>query len=332
MKMKTEIRAILGADELNKKNLDRRKNMERLLKFPVVGELTGRNFEGINNSVVEGVQKGYTLRHADNALTVQNTPIEKMAVTVDEDMDEYDRAVGNATPTLQGRNPMAYRKSMRITNQNGQTIFAYIEEDEEASRKICFCQQYSDGTFSRTLTISQADVVTIIMAGDGSDIFTQSRAEKIGVKFGLKYGNTFSGTREDVISIRDIAEMIAGELQNIPVYRDDLTEVERVEFYQRLIGMIKGMTSQMLNDHKAYYPLSTEDLEYLARNMEMTKVKFLKHLKKYDMLYLTTSSKGYQTNVRLNGTGKDSFTTWRYCVIRDEELENDEDYVCDCDF
>lgn len=303
--------------------------MERLLKFPVVGELTSGNFKGINNSCV---QNGDTLLHSDTALTVQNTPIEKMAVTVDEDMDEYDRAVGNVTPTLQGRNPMTYRKSMRITNQNGQTIYAYIEEDEEANRKICFCQQYEDGTFSEILTISQADVVTIIMAGDASDIFAQSQAKKICVNFRLKYGGSFCGTRAEFMSIRDIAEMIAGELQNIPVYRDDLTEVERVEFYQRLIRIIKGMTSQMLNDHRAYYPLSTEDLEYIARNLGMTKVNLLKSLKKYDFLYLSSSSKGYQTNVRLNGTGKESFTTWRYCVIRDEKLENDEDFVCDCDF
>lgn len=303
--------------------------MENILKFPAVGELTSGNFKGINNSCV---QKGYTLRHADNALTVQNTKTAMMAETVNEDMDEYDRAVGNATPTSQQRNPMAYRKTMRITNQNGQTIYAYIEEDEEANRKICFCQQYGNGMFSRTLTISQADVVTIIMAGDASDIFAQSQAKKICVNFRLKYGGSFCGTRAEFMSIRDIAEMIAGELQNIPVYRDDLTEVERVEFYQRLIRIIKGMTSQMLNDHRAYYPLSTEDLEYIARNLSMTKVKLLKSLKKYDFLYLSSSSKGYQTNVRLNGTGKESFTTWRYCVIRDEKLENDEDFVCDCDF
>lgn len=299
--------------------------MITLQKIPVGGELTGRNFKGINNSAVEGVQKGY-------ALTVQNTKTAMMAETVDEDMEEYDRAVKSVIATSQGRNPMAYRKSLRITNQNGHTILVYNEEDEEADRKISFCQQYEDGTFSKILTISQADVITIIMAGNESDIFTQSRADKICVKFGLKYANSFFGTRKDVMTIREIVEMIAGELSYIPVYRDDLTEVVRVEFYQKLVSRIKVMTSQVLNDHKAYYPISTEDLEHLARNMGMSKVDLLKKLKKYGMLYLTPSSKGYQTNVRLNGAGEDSFTTWRYCILRDEALENDEDLECSYDF
>ncbi len=129
--------------------------MAIIFQFDAGDELTGVQLRTKNQQVQKVVEKGYTQVHADNApLTVQN--------------------------------PMAYRKSMRITNQNGQTIFAYIEEDEEASRKICFCQQYSDGTFSRTLTISQADVVTIIMAGGGSDILyehdeseTSKKLEKV---------------------------------------------------------------------------------------------------------------------------------------------------------
>lgn len=308
--------------------------METMIKFPVVGELTSGNFKGTNNSAVEGAQNVYTKVYADTALTVQNAQAVMVAETVDEEMDDYDRAVINATPmpTSRTQNPMSHRKSMRITNQKGQTILAFIEEDEDAIRKIHFCQLYGDGTFSKALTISQADVVSIIMAGDDSDIFTQSQAKKVGVKFGLKYANSFSGKREEVMTIRDIAEMIAEELQNIPVYHDDLTEVERVEFYQKMIKIIKGMTSQMLNDHRAYYPLSTEDMEYITRNLGTTKVKLLKSLKKYDLLYLTPSSKGYQTNVRLNGMGEDSFTTWRYCILRDEALENDEDLEYSYDF
>lgn len=307
--------------------------MATIFQFDAGDELTGSQLRTKNQQVQKVVEKGYTQVCADNApLTVQETSTTMMAETVDEQMDDYDRAVGYAMVTSRMQNPIAHHKSRRITNRSGQTIFAYIEEDEEANRMIRFCQQYVNETFSKVITISQADVVTIIMAGDTNDVFTQSRADKICVKFGLKYGNSFSGTREDVMTIRDIAEMIADELLYIPVYRDDLTEVERVEFYQRLVGMIKGMTSQVLNDHKAYYPISTEDIESLARNMSMTKVKLLKRLKRYDLLYLTPSSKGYQTNIRMNGTGKDSFTTWRYCVIRDEELENDEDFVCDCDF
>lgn len=308
--------------------------MAAIFDFDTGDKLTSGRLRTKNQYVPEVVQKEhiYTKVHADAALTVQNKKTAMMVETVNEDMEEYDRAVKSVIATSQGRNPMAYRKSLRITNQNGHTILVYNEEDEEADRKISFCQQYEDGTFSKILTISQADVITIIMAGNESDIFTQSRAEKICVKFGLKYANSFFGTRKDVMTIREIVEMIAGELSYIPVYRDDLTEVVRVEFYQKLVSRIKVMTSQVLNDHKAYYPISTEDLEHLARNMGMSKVDLLKKLKKYGMLYLTPSSKGYQTNVRLNGAGEDSFTTWRYCILRDEALENDEDLECSYDF
>lgn len=305
--------------------------METLIQFPS-GELTGRSFTEVGKPAAIEMQKGCEMVRSNCILTARETSTEMMAQTVDEEMDNYDRAVGSATPTSRTQNPMAHRKPRRITDRNGHTILAFIEEDEEANRKICFCQQYIDGTFSRVLSMSQVDVLKMIMAGAEGDNPIDNRADKTQIKLGSRYANSFSGTRSDIMSIRGIVEMIAGELQNIPVYHDDLTEVERVEFYQRLIRIIKGMTSQMLNDHRAYYPLSMEDMEYITRNLGMKKVDFLKKLKKYRLLYLTPSSKGYQTNVRLNGAGEDSFTTWRYCILRDEALENDEDLECSYDF
>lgn len=149
--------------------------------------------------------------------------------------------------------------------------------------------------------------------------------------FHFAYSSHFS-LYSQFTPVKNVVKMVAEQIQFLPVYHDDLTEVERVGFYQSLVGMIKGMTSQVLNDHRAYYPLSTEDMEYITRNLGTTKVKLLKSLKKYDLLYLTPSSKGYQTNVRLNGMGEDSFTTWRYCILRDEALENDEDLEYSYDF
>ena len=304
--------------------------MATIVQFDTGDKLTGGQLRIKNQQVSEVVQKGYQLVCADNAPTVQEASTEMMAEMVDEEMDDYDRAVGNATPTPRIKNPMAYRKAERILDREGHVIFAYVEEDEKANREIIFCQKYLDGTFSRKLSILQADVFTIMLANKDKQM--ESRADKACLKIGLEYVNSFCGNPDDLISVKNVVKMVAEQIQFLPVYHDDLTEVERVGFYQSLVGMIKGMTSQVLNDHRAYYPLSTEDMEYITRNLGTTKVKLLKSLKKYDLLYLTPSSKGYQTNVRLNGMGEDSFTTWRYCILRDEALENDEDLEYSYDF
>lgn len=88
---------------------------------------------------------------------------------------------------------------------------------------------------------------------------------------------------------------------------------------------------------KAYYGLDIGGIEYLAHKMKMKKVDLLSKLKEYNFLYLTKSSRGYQTNVRFkiepherevlekgdpSLVGKDYATEWMYCIYKMEYLGN----------
>ena len=88
--MKTENQAILGADGLKKKSLDRRKIMETLIQFPS-GELTGRSFTEVGKPAAIEMQKGCEMVRSNCILTARETSTEMMAQTVDEEMDNYDR-------------------------------------------------------------------------------------------------------------------------------------------------------------------------------------------------------------------------------------------------
>ena len=96
--------------------------MATIVQFDTGDKLTGGQLRIKNQQVSEVVQKGYQLVCADNAPTVQEASTEMMAEMVDEEMDDYDRAVGNATPTPRIKNPMAYRKAERILDREGHVI------------------------------------------------------------------------------------------------------------------------------------------------------------------------------------------------------------------
>ena len=254
------------------------------------------------------------------------------ASTSCEEMSEYDQAVEVETVVKSSRDSVLNRKTRKIVDSRGREIRAWITEDENRDRDIKVRQRYSNGTFSTTLSMSQADVVMTAMAELSKDVKLQKHVERFLMKLGETYMNRFCGMKEDALEVQTIVDMVAAELPYIPVYSDDMTDVIRVSFYQKSIGTVKTLTSQVLNDHKAYYPLTEDDLIYVARNMGLDKLSMLRKLKQYDLLYLTPSSRGYQTNVRLNGMGEDGFTAWRYCLIRDEELENCDEYLEEDDF
>lgn len=242
------------------------------------------------------------------------------------DMDEYDRAVETEKPYVR-KSTMLNKDVRLITDSRGRVLCAWISNDEKGKRMIVVVQQYTDGTYSSELEMKKSDIVMSSMTSGGMDDMIQKKVKKFLYETWEKYTNDFAGTPDEVIKVSDIVGLLGSELNNIPVYEDGFTELERMEFHKKILGMAGSLTSQAFNDHKAYYPLTEEDLTDIARNCGLDKLGLLRRLKKYNLLYLTPSSKGLQANVRMKGTGSQSYTVRRYCVLRNAELENNEEYT-----
>lgn len=290
------------------------------------------------NAESESMMNGEAILHNDliksgNMLPCETSQTGISATTVSiGDMSEYDKAI-ETKPKFQTRKlPIMNKEVREIVDTYGHRLYAYVTEDEKGDRSIEFCQKYCTGAYSAILKMAQADVVMASMPQSLMDDRMQKSVDRFIVKAGKEYLNKFSGRTCDALNIKDIIHMLSAELSEIPVYDDDLTEEEKRIFHQKVIEIVGMFVSQTLNDHEAYYTLDRDDLGYLAQSLGMDIYSLLRKLKRYDLLYLTQSSRGYQTNIRLNGMGKDSFTAWRYCIFRYVELLDSDDYLDTYDF
>lgn len=247
-------------------------------------------------------------------------------------MDDYDRAVEIDTLSCVHSN-LALNKTARIiTDGKGRQLEAWINEDETGARIISVVQRYWNGNSSPELKMSQGDVVISSIAASTMDVSMQRRVKHFLMKTGEQYWSTFRGQDGELMNMQELITVLFSELSHIPVYLDDITEVERIELYQKIVDFVQRIPSMIMNTHKAYFPLTEEEIQDVARNMGLTKLNLLKKLKKFNFLYLTPSSRGYQTSIRINGIGLDSYTAWRYCIIRIEDLEKSDEEVCDYNF
>ncbi len=261
-----------------------------------------------------------TVQQNDALQELPSTEI--MAETVYEEMSDYDKAIETKVIPKICENPVYNKKTRLLMDAKGHRLYTWIVEDENGDRTINLHQKYQNGEFSAMLTIQQADVILASLEETLSEPKLCRDIERFYVKLGKHYMNRFRGAKEDIISVRGIVDMIATDLPNIPAYKDDLTDLERVIFYQRVVDIVKQLSSQICNDHESYYPIDDQDLKFIAQSIGLDRVKLLRKLKKLDLLYLTSSAIGYQNNVRVKLKGEESKPVRRYCIIRDEKLEN----------
>lgn len=245
------------------------------------------------------------------------------------DMTDYDRAIETDTPAKY--NPIENRTVRTILFPSGRRFYAWVTVDEKGNRKVEVCQEYQDTTLSAKLTLLQEDIGMVVLAKLEKDPQLQKNANRFLMKTGKEYMGKCRKPHE-AVRIGELIDALAWEIPAMPVYDDDMTGVRRAEFYKTLYDIIRSFPSMIMNEHQAYFPLTKEELLDIAQTIGLTKAKLLEKLKNFDLLYLTPSSNGLQTNVRINGTGADSYTAWRYCVLRNVELENNGDEYDGYDF
>jgi len=219
----------------------------------------------------------------------------------------------------------------RLTNTLGGKFFAQIRIDEKGNRRIEFCQAYENGGFSPKITIRQSDFLRAVSYKFGEANIPQKKLKNEVEDFILRLSSEcldkFDGAMSfDVVKVLKAIGMCYREL---PVYQDMDEEQSPAEFYRSIMEVLKENhcmdDDAILYGHKGYFPLDGQYIRFIAEKLEMRKTAFLKKLRECNFLYLTDSSVGYQTNVRIKVEEEDGFKTYterRYCLLRLENLES----------
>lgn len=241
------------------------------------------------------------------------------------DMDDYDRAVETEVPYTQN-NAVWNREVRLITDSRGRRLCAWIDEDDDGNKIIVAVQQYKDGTYSPEWEMSKANIVISAMAPETMDDVIKKKIKRFLLKTFEEYVNKFNGQADELLSVQEIVNLLNSELGKLPLYRNGFEEMERKNLYTQLFEMVGGLTSQAFNDHKDYFPITEDDLSYVAGNFGLDKIRMLKRLKKHNLLFLTPSSRGLQNGVRITDSNG-SYTTHRYCIRKVAEYEKNEEYT-----
>ena len=217
----------------------------------------------------------------------------------------------------------------RLTNTLGGRYFAQICIDEKGYRRIEICQEYETGGFSPKIIIKQSDFLRAATYNFGEAAIPHKKLKNAVENFMLKLSSECLDKFDETMTfdVMQIMSALKKCYRNLPVHNDFCEIQSPSEFYRSIMDVIRE-TGWMDNDvmlygHKAYYPFKGEDIQFIAEKLDMKKKEFLEKLVEHNFLYLTESSKGYQTNVRLTSEeedGPETYTKWRYCLLRLEYL------------
>lgn len=219
----------------------------------------------------------------------------------------------------------------------GHVFYARILTDSKGSRWIEYCQQYKDKSYSAKMKVKQADLVIATMylvnemkeKKDPSKFLPKSTVNKIIMNARNDYYNKAVFPQE-CVCIEQIFLLLLSVYKSLPTENAVLEAYDCPErFYADVMTAIKKEPAYANgNEHKAYYALSSEYIDKIAGELGMKRDLLLKKLKEYKFLYLTDSSKGYQTCVRFPAGKSEleqeffpkSYTQWSYCILKLEYL------------
>lgn len=238
------------------------------------------------------------------------------------EVHEYDAIIEQGYLT-----PAAGLACLKTNTQCNEHIFAAVRIDAKGKRTVEFCQHYSDGSFSPLVEVRQSDLFYVnSFSFDSKNVKStrlRAKVNKIMDKVTEDYMNILSCN--ECLNIVDILKTLVVALPNLPEYAEEEKQLTPQEFYKQLIAAKDGdciATGEYLppimciDTYKSYYPFTTSEIIELARRMGLKKGELLMRLKRYNLLYLTASSNGYQTKIRLGidpETGKELFQGL-YCI------------------
>lgn len=232
------------------------------------------------------------------------------------------KAMGCFAPTI----GMAHIQSTLSNN-----LYAIIRTDSNGTRYFEYCQQYSNGSFSPTMRVAQSDLFLAASYNFMSKNISERRARARVEKFLTKAYEEYMGktTGEELLDVSKILHLLFLVRNQLPVDKSAIENVSAEEFYIQVMESATLLINYQF-PKRSYYTFEEGDILHIAYDLDMKKNDLLKKMKEYNLLYLTESSKGYQTCVRFvhdaedTDSGKpETYTEWRYCVFRFDNFKKE---------
>ena len=229
----------------------------------------------------------------------------------DNEVDIYTEAMrqGYVSPT----NGMARIGNVPLPGQ----LYVSVQNNSKGNRTVVFRQQYNDGRLSPQICVEQSDLLMYDQFSRSKEKSLQTKAKKILTKVSEEYWGKFDGdVILDTAELMQILVRAAAQLRSPKSI--DVLENPSV-LYSQIVAFIKGynLPYSIWVDRTAYYGLTEEQMDGLAQHFGVKRLPFLRKLNEYGLLYLTESSKGYQTKVRVPGDGDiSSSVEWLYCIYK----------------
>ena len=302
-------------------NLTENNNME-------VSAMTNKNtfnFAAVNSDSSLPADLSTLIPSEEAAQEITVSPVNKMDLTQLIPDDEREIAAEETLRDMGKIRNLGFfsptKHMMRINNALGGMFSARLYEDEKGQRYVEYIQQYHDGSFSPVMRVPQSCILMAVRYKFVLENIEESRFRNMMKKYISEamndYYGKFRGSSEDDMDIKDILNTFCMVIEDLPVISDMKVEMTAEEFYWNVVNNVHQlMAAVTFDNYKAYYPLDEENIGELASMMGMKKLELLKKLKHLGFLYLTPSSKGYQTNVRIKHPNGSTDTQWMYCIYK----------------
>lgn len=241
----------------------------------------------------------------------------ELAVDVDGEEDTYAKLMemGCFSPV---------RGMVNIRNVFDGALYARMYRNEIKRQFIEFCQQYKDGRYSPIMQVPQADMMMAarhnFLSKGIEEPIIRNRVAQFLLSMWDEYYAKFNGNAEDSLDIIDILSVLFASMSKLPVYEEEQKEMDAVQLYKLIERYAPDLEAWKVLEHSSYYMLDIEGMDKLAHLIGMNTRELLKLMKKYEFLYLTKSSDGYQANARFTKDNGESFTEWVYCIYKFKNL------------
>ncbi len=279
--------------------------------------------EMINDGVAQTPQNGRNLAVGDiQIVNVELTDFASKVLESERAVDPEGEEDYKKLEELGVFSPV--RGMVNITNVLDDALFARLYRNECRRQFIEFCQRYKDGRYSPIMQLPQAGLMMAaryrFLSKGIEEPTIRSRVAQFLLSVWDEYYSKFCGGLDESLDITAVLNVLYAAMPHLRVYEEIPDEMSSAELYRLIEHYAPDLEAWKVLEHASYYMLDEDGINKLACQIGMKRLEMLKLMKKYGFLYLTKSSRGYQTNARFTNTDKTTYTNWVYCIFKFQYL------------
>ena len=226
-------------------------------------------------------------------------PVEELGMeAVEENMYAEAEAQGFFSETI---------GMSRVETEDGLAFYASIHQNKEGHISYELRLQLPNGDVSPKIIICHEYLVLAV-----SSNFNPKTISEPKLRNGM---NTFIA---DIVlkclgmgiccrtrGVYNILETMLHYKNNLPFYSELNEKLARMNFYKDVVAAIHGrepfkpIMASYLGRAKSYYPLASDEMDYIALQFNLTATELAKKLYRFGFLYRKPTSTGYQVKIRI---------------------------------